>query len=51
MVEMIVTGRVPPEILQPELYSAQVSETPSEDADLAKWKTVEMFKVEQTSPV
>ena len=45
MVEMMVTGRVPMELLHPELQPAQSSETRSEDAELAKWKAVELFKV------
>ena len=45
MVEMMVTGRVPMELLHPELQPAQSSETRSEDEELAKWKAVELFKV------
>ena len=45
MVEMMVTGRVPQELLHPELQPAQSSETRSEDEELAKWKAAELFKV------
>ena len=44
----MVTGRVPPELLHPELRLAQQSETRSEDAELAKWKAVELFKVRES---
>ena len=46
----MVTGRVPQELLHPELQSAQVSETRSEDAELAKWKAAELFKVRDGRP-
>ena len=41
----MVTGRVPSELLHPELHPTKLSEPLSEDADLAKWKAVELFKV------
>ena len=50
MVEMMVTGRVPQELLHPELQPAQGSKTRAEDAELAKWKTAELFKVRDGRP-
>ena len=48
MVEMMVTGRVPPELLHPELQPAHRSRAEPQDAEVAKWKAAELFKVRES---
>ena len=48
MVEMMITGHVPKEILHPGQRTPTPLDRPAEDTELAKWKAVEVFKVERS---
>ena len=50
MVEMMITGQVPQEILDPECTPKAGPPSSAEDAELAKWKAVELFKVTFAAP-
>lgn len=49
MVEMMYTGHVPPEIIHPEQNVKETREQILKKAELAKWKMVEIFKVDTKS--
>jgi len=48
MVEMMCTGYVPPEVLNPEINIRETPEQMLKKAELIKWKMVEIFKVSST---